>query len=239
MVPNLIPFSIGMIQRFQCQLNNWRDVFIQTGSSYASKNERCSCCLTTKEWLWGLFHLFHCGSFTLNRILSNTTVTFTFLVREPFRYLNNCRSYFNPASCRQKFQKAFLNKRPNHTSQAHSKIIATYLQKHCSIVSRGKKNQQTPNPSKCCMTKVCHCSAVPTEAELLGKLQSHVMTVETFSKNLKSSPVIKDSMFYQDVEKGARRWKDSTDTHWALETSVLPFNAASGEPHIRFLKHKS
>lgn len=54
------------------------------------------------------------------------------------------------------------------------------------------------------MTKVCHCSPVPTEAELLGKLQSHVMTVETFSK-IKSSPVIKDSTFYHDAGKGARR----------------------------------
>lgn len=84
-------------------------------------------------------------------------------------------------------------------------------------------------------------AAVPTEAEPLGKLYNHVITVETFSKTFKSSPTPETvySMFYQETGGRARRGKDLPHTYWALETSVLPVDAASGEPHVGFLKQES
>lgn len=81
-------------------------------------------------------------------------------------------------------------------------------------------------------------AAVPTEAESLGKLYHRVITVETFSKPFKSSPTSQTvhSMFQQET---GGRGKDPPHTYRALQTSVLPVDAASGEPHVGFLKGKS
>lgn len=91
-------------------------------SSEARKKEQpsCSCRLTRNEWLRGLLRLFPSGSVTLHRSPGNTTATFTFLLRKPFRYLNNCSSSFTPASCCWEFQKTidgFKTPRPNSAPQ--------------------------------------------------------------------------------------------------------------------------
>lgn len=83
-------------------------------------------------------------------------------------------------------------------------------------------------------------AAVPTEAEPLGKLYHHVITVETFSKTFKSSPTPSQctacSSRKLEEELGEEK---IPHTYGALESSVLAVNAASGVPHVGFLKHKS
>lgn len=118
------------------------------------------------------------------------------------------------------------------------------MRKHFSVCFKSsfkgrKKPHQMQNPPNCYMNTFA-TAAAPTEAEPLGKLYNHVTTVETFSENFKSSPLIKTAYNMSDQETRERggSWKDPTHTYWALETSILSVDAASGEPHIGFLKQK-
>lgn len=105
---------------------------------------------------------------------------------------------------------------------------------------QGEKTATPPQPPKPLHEQVCHSCCSHSGCAPWKAVEPCTNSGNNSAESLNPRPQPRQQATCSVTEPGERRKapQSSHDTYWALETSVLSVDAASGEPHIGFLEGK-